>query len=372
MRAEAAAAATPHVAFAAIDRTLEAPATPPEVRARLGAALAGDDDAVAYAAVERLCRSKGVPTGFSDAVEALLDARRDPGLRRKAASAAGHLPDPSPALLDRLIALARPDEEAELLGAATWSLGQHGATRPAIAAHVLSLFGRVKGSAAMYCESRLQDWLREGLIPTATLVATFDEPEAERRKKLLWLARQRAGAAEDRTLYVAGLRQVLRDPEAGCRDAAIWIMRDAWKQQRGLDDRPLDVALATAAAGDAATFWRQVIALADAGSARDCATGEHLQWIADTAAPDLLAALAAHPGLAADAVRALAALLADTEVRTTPRAACLKLLGRLAAVAPAYVPAVRDVLVPLAAKDVTYDLRYWAERMLKEMDGVAE
>ncbi|MCI0340914.1 MAG: hypothetical protein L0216_07130 [Planctomycetales bacterium] len=346
---------------------------PPEVTDRVRSAMRDPDPLVALEAIRVATGPKPVPAPFVRDLFDLLEDNIAPEIRAAAAAGLDQTADPPEEVLRRLVELANPAVPEDISGRAVHSLRRHAPGRPWILAPILRLYRRCEGdlrSAVMYA---VEGWAQEGVLPPALLLEEIGrEPDAERRAALVHLGRALVSKSRDPSLYESAFRLFLRDPDPRCRDGAIWIMRDDWKERRDRagsdgprpDSEPIGADLAGRVAGDPSAFWRDVRALLSSGAARDCATGEHLEWIAGTAGPDLLAALASRPAEAEALAAALLSAAGDGEVRTYPRAEFVKLSGRLAEAVPAVAPAVRDGLVRLGGTDPPYDIRHWLDRLL--------
>ena len=320
--------------------------------------------------LHRLRHRRDPPGGFAPALLALLEPARPDYIRVAAASAIASAPDPSDTSLRALVDLAARDPDEDLAREAARAAGEHAAGRPWVVTALFALLGRRTGAATMFLDSRLGDWVRDGVLSPAELAAALDDPDPPRRRLVLRLMR-RAAPGNDPALLASALRAFLTDPDDECRDTAIWVYRDAWREDRDRERAPLDATHMAAAAGDLAAFWRHVGALLQSGAARACATGEHLQWIAAQAAPETLAPFAGDPAGAAALLDALCAAAADRDVRVYPRNQFVQLAGRLAAASPSLRSLVRERLAALDVQGESYDLRYWVERVQKELDGEA-
>ncbi len=193
-----------------------------------------------------------------------------------------------------------------------------------------------------------------------------DPPERYQR---LWNARSLGRHRTDPALYAYALRRFLLEDDDPCRNAALWLMRDAWKVDRDLERGPIRAALAGAAMGRCEVFWERVAALlGDPTKRRDTPFGEHLEWIAKQADDPLVAVLRHHPPAAFAVAGASVTAAQDPAVRTYPRAAFVQLAGRVLAAVPDVREQVATGLRALAATDINYDIRYWVDRVLAALD----
>jgi len=202
----------------------------------------------------------------------------------------------------------------------------------------------------------------------------LEDDDPEERYQRLWKSRTLGGTRTDPALYAYALGRFLREDDAKCRNAAIWMMRDAWKADRELQRAPLRAFMAGSAAGSLTTFWSCTAdLLADPAVRRDTPCGEHLQWIAKQADDPLVAHLAHHAPEAFAVVGSAVTAAQDDQVRTYPRAAFVQLAGRVVEAFPDAREQLVTGLRTLAGADIKYDLRYWVERVrsANDDDGTA-
>ena len=97
----------------------------------------------------------------------------------------------------------------------------------------------------------------------------LEDADPQARFDKLWAARTLGRRDCDPALYCHAFRRFLLEDDARCRDAAIWLMRDAWKCDRPLAQAPVGAALIARAIGTPQRCWSRVAALlADPGRGR--------------------------------------------------------------------------------------------------------